>query len=213
MKSRNAQPNRRSTKPATKPLIAVDFDDVLFLHYELLAEYFLKTYKLDLNLITLQRDMMPQLQRHTDLSREKIVHDVERFLLSPDHQPKPLPDAAVVISRLKPHYRLAIVTARADFIREQTIEWAQTHYPSFFDDVVFARMLRWGDGPKVIKTELLQDMGADILIDDSPRHCIQAAEMGVRAILFGDAPWNKVNSLPEKVVRAKNWREVEAILL
>ena len=58
------------------------------------------------------------------------------------------------------------------------------------------------------KGELARDLKVDYLVDDQPKHCLSAAEHGVKTVLFGDHKVGRNLRLPTGVIRARNWREV-----
>jgi hypothetical protein len=72
----------------------------------------------------------------------------------------------------------------------------------------------WGSGAHILnklrqtKAELCRELDIDYLIDDQLKHCIGVAEIGIRALLFGDYSWNQVNQLPKMVTRVKDWAAV-----
>ncbi len=80
----------------------------------------------------------------------------------------------------------------------------------FFSQIIFSGI--WDDGKqdahKRTKTEILQSIGADFLIDDQLKHCISAADAGIGAVLFGAYPWNRVDTLPRGVTRCSDWSAV-----
>ena len=197
---------------SNKPVLAIDFDDVLFEHDTILRTYFRKKYGLAYDPRT-DYDLLSPTEGKTGLDRELIVSDAERFLLGPEHRAVTLQGAADVLRKLSQEYSLAIVTSRSSFIKTQTYEWLEKHYPDIFETVVFAGKTRWGFGPKVAKIPELHQLNTATLIDDSLRHCIEASAEGMRAILFGDYLWNQAAELPSGVTRAKDWSEVEKILL
>ncbi|MGH7240930.1 MAG: hypothetical protein ACREGB_01390, partial [Candidatus Saccharimonadales bacterium] len=77
------------------------------------------------------------------------------------------------------------------------------HLTGFYDNGNLAGVHR-------TKDQLLTELGADYLIDDQPKHCFAAAAAGITSVLYGDYAWSRgVGTLPEGVVRAANWSEVQ----
>jgi 5'(3')-deoxyribonucleotidase len=208
MKSPTAQPNPLSAKP----VLAIDIDDVLSEHYGILIDYFNLVYGLKLDHERLHHGILREVMVDVDLPREQIVEETERFLNSPGFNPHPLPHAIDVITKLKPRYHLVIVTARGDFIEEKTRGWLKQHFAEAFSNVEFVGTIGWGRGMDVGKTDKLQQLDANILIDDNLRHCTEAAALGVKAVLFGEYSWNRSETLPGGVTRAQDWLEVEKLL-
>ena len=89
---------------------------------------------------------------------------------------------------------------------EPTYEWVKKYFPGVFEGVHFVPI--WETNNKVTKAEICQQIGADYLIDDLPRHCNLAAEVGIKALLFGDYSWNRNEEITEGVTRVKDWPAV-----
>lgn len=116
-------------------------------------------------------------------------------------------------------YRLVIITARNEHVRDASWEWTQRHFPGCFEEIIctgqFALQQRVDGLPgidqgnvapkKLTKAEVCIRVGAKILIDDSLENALACAEYvspsgdGVAppVLLFGDYQWNKRLSLPE----------------
>jgi uncharacterized HAD superfamily protein len=58
------------------------------------------------------------------------------------------------------------------------------------------------------KSEVCIELGVSYLIDDNLTAVTQTSAFGIKALLFGDYPWNQAKELPEGVTRVKNWQEV-----
>ena len=115
-----------------------------------------------------------------------------------------------VLNRLKDKYKLIIVTSRRQSIKKETNTWVERNFKGIFDNIHHAGI--WDDLPKdayrQTKADILKKLGANYLIDDQPKHCIAAAKIGIRSLLYGEYPWNIKVELPKDVVRVKNWSEV-----
>ena len=122
-------------------------------------------------------------------------------------------DAQKTLGELKKRYRLVVVTSRRRKVDDITREWLDKNYPGVFSEVHYSGA--WDDEEKhsdhknkATKAQLLQEIGADYLIDDQPKHCVAAAEAGITSILFGDYKWNRSIKLLPNMTRARDWREV-----
>ncbi len=190
--------------------IAIDVDDVLMPHVEALLEYYSKAYDIKLADDDLAKfGLLANALRSSGVDRDTFIADIERYLTSPDfHEIEPFGDAIVAINRLKSKYNLNIVTARPKALHDQTKNWLDQHFPGIFEDVRFTNYGIWGYPDKTeSKANVCQVLGADILIDDSPNHIIEAADCGMSGILFGSYPWNIDVKLPKNAIRVKNWDE------
>jgi len=75
------------------------------------------------------------------------------------------------------------------------------HFAGIWDKISDASIAR-------TKGELCQELGADYIIDDQLKHCVGAAKLGLKALLFGNYLWNQNGSLPENVQRVDDWSGV-----
>lgn len=116
-------------------------------------------------------------------------------------------------------YRLVIITARNDHVRDVSWEWAERHFPGCFQEIIctgqFAVQQRPDGVPgadlgnvipkKLTKAEICIRIGAKLLIDDSLENAVACAKYispsgdgaGPPVLLFGDYQWNRRLSFPE----------------
>ncbi len=118
-----------------------------------------------------------------------------------------------VLRRLSNRHELMVATARKTVHKDDTLLWIEYHFPNIFNrDLIFFAGI-WDDlkddSHILTKGDLINQVDADVLIDDQLKHCISVAESGRRAIVFGDYSWNKCDNLPERVTRCSSWIEVE----
>lgn len=126
-------------------------------------------------------------------------------------------EGAAALRRLG--YRLVIITARNEHVRDASWEWVQRHFPGCFEEIIctgqFALQQRLDGVPgvdqanvipkKLTKAEVCIRIGAKLLIDDSLENTVACAEYvspngdgaAPPVLLFGDYQWNKRLSLPE----------------
>lgn len=121
-----------------------------------------------------------------------------------------------VLGRLSKQHHVMIATSRRLQMKYDTLAWIDEHFPGIFAStaVYFAGI--WDDAQddshKMTKAELVNQIGADVLIDDQLKHCMAVAEQGRHAILFGDYAWNRAKELPDLVARCHDWTEVEVVI-
>lgn len=195
-----------------KPIIAVDIDDVLTESSLAVIEFSNQKWGTNLTVEDYSEHWgaMWKVDSKEWHSRAAQVHEAI-------HRGKtePIGEAKRVLEKLAKSYRLVITTSRQRLIMQDTKEWLEKHFTGIFGEVHFAGI--WDD-PKIdgaqkvnlTKATLLKEIGADYLIDDQPKHCFAAAELGVECLLFGEYPWSHGLELPTGVDRVKNWKEVEA---
>lgn len=123
----------------------------------------------------------------------------------------PVTSAEAVLKKLAKKFRLVVATSRSTYLSEETVIWIDKHYGGVFENIHHSGIYD-ADGEDrhlATKAQLCLDIGADYLIDDQIKHCVGAAEVGVKAILFGDYAWSKTSKkLPKNVTRCKDWQEV-----
>lgn len=94
---------------------------------------------------------------------------------------------------MKLDHDLVVVTSRQHVIRDETLEWIDRHYPKVFSDVHFGNhFAKSGQSKK--KSEICEEIGADVLIDDNPRYAHECASSGMHVLLFNwqrQYPWSR----------------------
>ncbi|MDZ7744349.1 MAG: hypothetical protein U5K77_01140 [Candidatus Saccharibacteria bacterium] len=118
-----------------------------------------------------------------------------------------LREDVAILEKLKSRYQLEIVTSRTAEFVDITNQMLGKYAADIFADVHFVSL--WSDSDrKVTKAHICKEIGAGYLIDDSPEHCNLAAEVGVKALLFGDWGWSRGKELHPGVERVADWKEV-----
>jgi uncharacterized HAD superfamily protein len=197
-------------KPASKPVIAVDIDDVLSAHAEAFVEYSNKKWGTNLTPDDYDEDWAKlwkiDQQELEKRSRALFANDIVSSY-------KHIPDSDSALKELAKNHKLVIITSRRKWISKETTAWLDKYYPKLFSEVHFAGI--WDDLEKssvekinITKGDIARQIGANYLIDDQPKHCAAAAEAGITGIIFGDYSWNRDFELKPGMVRARTWQEV-----
>lgn len=190
----------------TKPVIAVDIDEVLGLLHEPIITYHNQVY--GTGFVPYDPIGTYYLSEFAGYDHARIQAVMADFMLTEGFtQMAPLPGAVEALSRLAKDYGLVVVTARWQFMESETREWLNRHFPGLFQSIHFSEHIT-GQGMKVPKSEFCQQVGAEILIDDNLGNAEECAAAGIRVLLFGDYPWNKADQLPEGVERVSHWQQV-----
>jgi FMN phosphatase YigB (HAD superfamily) len=199
-------------KTASKRTIAVDVDDVLAAFAKGFTDYSNK--KWGTHLVPDDYDehwgVMWRIDEQEAVKRGEEIHaNASGILMSLAHNP----EAKGVLVELSKRHKLVIVTSRRRAVQKDTLEWVDRYFKGIFDEVHFAGI--WDDDNrdlnlrlKATKAEIIKQIGADYLIDDQPKHCIAAAEAGIKALLFGDYRWTRGVKLRPNMTKVKNWQEV-----
>jgi 5'(3')-deoxyribonucleotidase len=197
------------TKAKTKPIIAVDVDDVLFPTNDGIRQFVNKHF--DANL-TPEDHVQPgeykgYFERVWGVDHETAEKWYHSFVNSGAlTEVQPIEGAIEVISKLEKNYEFVVVSARHEDQVEMTHQWLLKHFPSVFKDVQF--ISGWYHGREVSKGDVCREIGASYLIDDHTHHCLEAEKAGVKALLFSEYGWSKSEDA-KKLTRVKDWYEVK----
>jgi 5'(3')-deoxyribonucleotidase len=190
-----------------KPVIAVDIDDVLSHTAQAIIDYGNERWG---HANTLD-DFSEHLAEMWQVDAEESHQRWEEFMTSGVIEVYDVvPKAKDALEKLTQNYRLVAVTARRDSLLGITEEWLNSNYPGLMSDLIGAQIYGAGkiDAHVLTKAEVLQRISANYLIDDQPKHCIGAAEVGIPSVLYGGYPWNKQAEIPDLVTRCDTWHDV-----
>lgn len=199
----------------TYPIIGFDLDDVLYPCIEKLVEF-------------LRTDGYPNIQ-YSDFTAETFMEVLgvsqdgavninrrfQRLGLPLEHQP--ISGSQRAVARLALNHGLMIVTSRQLEYQQLTIAYLKCYFPAIKETFFGNHYAKQGD--KKPKSQICLENGIELLIDDMVRHVTDCAQNGVKAILFGDYPWQNRELIytldPEiqaRIQYAKNWTQVLQIL-
>lgn len=185
--------------------IAVDIDEVLAPIFENLVNWHNKQYGTNLELAD---NYSNDLKIWGAESIEEAIKRVQIFFSHPHFfDAQPVKEATHALKKLNKNYELVIITARDKIVEEVTLKWVAKYFPEIFRAVHFTAKYSL-EGHNRSKSEVLIDIQANYLIDDSLENAIDAAKTGITVLLFGDYPWNQSATLPKNVVRVENWQKV-----
>lgn len=140
-------------------------------------------------------------------TREEAIQKTRAFHQGPRAAHiAPIAGAQGAIQELSRQHELVVVTARWNDIAAETQQWIEEHFPQAFSQFHFANHYALDGSPERTKLEICQEVGADLLIDDSLPNVTDMAHIGKRGILL-DYPWNHSDELPQGVSRVHSWSE------
>lgn len=194
----------------SRSVIAVDIDEVLLPHFQDLITWYNSEYGTSL---TLEHNHPVDPKPWGTDNIEVAVKRVHRFFETDVFLDcKPFDDALAVLQDIAKDYDLVIITARDTIIEDLTRDWLSKHFPGLFQEVQFTSFYSL-EGKRRSKASVAKELNAKFLIDDDLGHCSTAQKEGIRALLFGEYPWNTKNMpLPDGIVRVKNWPAVKEYL-
>ncbi len=186
--------------------IAVDFDDVLM---DFNAGFLTSHNNLYKTVLTYENLIdYDNWERVYGCDKETMLKRAKDFYHSPEHMlVSPVQGAIEAIAKLSKKYSLQIVTSRPDSVRERTLAWLDIHFPQLFHEFHFTNIYAGEAGTKPkSKSEVCQEIGALVLIDDALRHATEVAMAGI-PVLLPDRPWNR-DRTPIGVTRVKTWDDI-----
>jgi len=194
-------------KPANKPLIAIDVDDVLAVHAQEFVNYSNKKWGTNLKVGDYHDHWAEIWQVDWDETQRRLHGYLNAGQFA---KYKTVNDADIALKKLKKRYKLAVLTARQQSLAEDTKAWIAKHFMDTFDEIHFAGVwdLSLKEAVNRDKTAVAQQIGAEYLIEDQLKYALPVAKAGIEVLLFGDYPWNQADRLPKGVTRVKNWQEV-----
>lgn len=190
-------------------IITVDCDDVLVPCSEKLVQAYNGMYGTQVQLADIYGNSSAVWGAGNSDEAQRRVEacmriNAEEFLL-------PYPEAVAAINGLARRHELHLITGRRDFLEPITRRTLEEFFPGCFQTIEHTNHFAPTDEAHLrrSKGEVCRRLGAHVLIDDHLDHIKSATDCGVKAILFGDYPWNQSDSLPSGVVRCRDWVEVE----
>lgn len=193
-----------------KKRIAVDIDDVLSTNAQDFVAYCNKTWGTRLTIDDYSDDWMTVWKVDAAEVKRRAAFFFESGAMS-DYDY--LQESILVLKALKNDYgyELVVVTSRNNVLIELTAKWLERYFKGVFSEVHHAGMWdNYRSGSKhMTKTALCKAIGANYLIDDQLKHCIDAAEAGISSLLFGEYAWNQSSELPLGVTRVRDWDAVQ----
>ena len=201
----NVVKNTSVTK--SKPIIAVDIDDVLADFVVAMVNFSNEHFKT--NLTTEDYDENWAKMWHVSdaeaIARRTMMKNTEMNTTL-----KPLENAYEVLEKLTTKFEIVALTSRPEDIARATAGWTEMHFPHLVSRIVHSNF--WSQIPGKIshsanltKGNLAQEIGTSFLIDDQPKHANSFAELGGRSLLFGDYGWNRDAEIVDGVTRVADW--------
>jgi len=191
-----------------KPIISVDIDDVLSLSTKDILDYANKRWGHANTIEEFSEDLATMWQIDADEAERRWIEYINSGVME---KYDVLPEALGVLHHLKRRYSLIAVTSRRTVMLDLTHEWINANYPDVFETIHAARI--YGEGKEnaleLTKGDVLRELGVSYHIDDQPKHCIGANDVGVTAVLFGDYPWVTRAVVPEEIIRCPDWLAVK----
>lgn len=189
--------------------IGVDIDSVIAETVPHLLRFFNKIYGTNFNK-----------RKHTsyyfaslfNISLEEVLNELHAFYDSRNFNlVKPVRGSQKGIEYLSKKHQLSAITSRPSHIEKKTLQWLDTYFPKQFLTVHHTNQVSHANEPKKKKSEICQELGIELLIDDHLDFAIDVASVGIPVLLFNQ-PWNQTNKLPKGIQRVRSWKEIREML-
>jgi len=185
-------------------IIGFDLDDVLLSFQDTMRQYHNETYGTN---YTREQDNTWNLWERWNCTPEESVKRVRDFFAHESHHAAPpLPGSVDAIRALKQNHEFCIITAKPESFKEKTEEWLEKHFPNMFDKLVFTNAFH-GDGKKRKKSEVCNELGVQIYIEDAMHNAQDVADNGIPVFLM-DSPWNQGELPSPLITRVFSWDEI-----
>jgi hypothetical protein len=189
-----------------KPVLALDFDDVIFPFMQRFVPHYNERYNAD---FTIDDFWTFDFDKVVGGDPQIVWDRIALFFEEPVVDVEPLPGSSDGIAALADHYELAIVTSRDESLRTVTESWIEATFPGVFHSVHLCST--YSRDPAIqrrTKREVIESLHAVALVDDSLQHASSIASSGRRAFLFGEYAWNVCDVLPDGVERHVEWSTI-----
>lgn len=171
-------------------IIGVDLDEVL----SETVETMLKSHNNKINGISIYKQDISDYYIFNIKKYKLSQEDAVRYFRNFYDQTQSNDDIPVIkwsvnwLKRLKKNWwKIIIVTARREEIRDITIGWLNHHFPWLWDDILFASHFT---DKQINKSQLCKQNWINIMIEDNLDYAMELANAWVKMYLL-DKPWNK----------------------
>jgi uncharacterized HAD superfamily protein len=192
-----------------KPVLAVDFDDVVAGFQRAFMYYHNHYHGTDITYDGITSYLTHDVYGTTP---EIIGERIMDFCANHHDSMLPIEGALESLEKLKRKYLLIKVTSRCESLRPVTYSWWNGHSQKTFLQAYFTNNFET-KFPELRRSKLsvCEEIEAVALIDDASGHAV-AAGAGI-PVFLPTRPWNKDAELSEGVIRVTDWDEITKQLL
>ena len=186
--------------------IGIDIDEVVTEYVVELLNYLEKTRNKKVNYEDIEdyyfvKPFNMSIEEIGDLIKEHTTDDVIYNL-------DLIEKAKESIDSLKEKHYIYFITSRPLENKKATYDFFNKHFPEHNFEIIFSGDA-WKNGNKS-KSEICEELGIDILIEDNKDYVLNCAEKGVNCFLF-DKPWNRNDTRCEEhqnIYRVYHWNDI-----
>lgn len=193
-----------------RPIIAIDIDEVLAEYATEFVKFSNERWGTHLTVEDYSENWSQvwQITHNETMERSKHIYKPDEGVYG---RLAPVIGADEALRKLREEFDIVLVTSRPLLVEQETRAWLEQHYSSLVTDIYFAGMY---DGDVTdysflrTKSSVYSQIKPKFVIDDQPKHCLAAADLGIHAILFGNYPWNQDVNDSSLITRCHDWNEV-----
>ncbi len=193
-----------------KPVLAVDFDDVIANFNAAFSVFHNRVYGTD---VEYERIFSHDMHLVYGCEESEMPERINAFYKSAEHDDmQPIDYVWSSLTELSKYYEIHIVTNRPASRREETWNWICRWSPNLISCIHFTNF--WGGDEHAVKrpkSVVCKEIGAEVLIEDAFKHALQASEAGIQ-VLMPHRPWNRGQIAPN-IIRVTSWRQATSFLL
>lgn len=187
-----------------KPVIAVDFDDVIADFNRAFLTFHNRTY-----CSTVAYEDICAFDAYTvfGVERTEFHRRLLEFCNTQQHTAEPIDGANTALQALSKDYELHVVTSRCDSLQMVTKTWLRSWLPGVFSALHFTNGAA-GLYPERhrSKSTVCKEIAARVLIEDALHNAAAVSTQGI-PVLLPDRPWNQ-DPLPKGTWRMDTWNEI-----
>jgi uncharacterized HAD superfamily protein len=190
-----------------RPVVAVDFDDVIATFNESYIDHHNKHYETPR--LTFEEAYTYDMPKLYGVSADVLIKRVRRFCHNHHHEIRPMSGVYDAMTILSAKCKLPIVTSRCESLTNITLDWLDEYRLAHFEEAHFTNGFGSIMPTKRSKLEVCKKINAQVLIEDGPPNAVNVADGGIPVLLF-DRPWNREKELDEHphITRIHSWNEV-----
>ncbi len=195
-----------------KPVIAVDFDDVIANFNAAFSTFHNRVYDTK---VEYHRIFSHDMHLVYECEESEMPARLDCFYESSEHkQMVPIESVWLNLCQISEHFEIHVVTNRPASRYYETWDWIYRWSPrsGIISRAHFTNLYGgFEQTTKRPKSVVCKEIGAQVLIEDAFKHALEASEAGIR-VLLPHRPWNKGQTAPN-ITRVTSWNQAAAILL
>ena len=111
------------------------------------------------------------------------------------------------MQRLTQEHDIYVITARPSYLEDKIRNRIESNYGACFKDIILTDQVFEKDNARK-KSEICNDVGAKLMIDDSVNHAYDCVSEDIDVFLM-DMPWNQNYKADDKIIKVYSWDDIE----